>query len=333
MSSAPTPQEIAADASWLAQALDVNAGLIRLVHMHPEDYRAASFLDDRLLQQPAAQHVLPWNDAVATLDGRDDAAWIFHIGHVGSTLLSRLLGELPGALAIREPRLLRDLALAGPAAGPFVPPSRQLMARTFAPSDKAVVKATSFVSELAAELVGGGRAIFIYANPAAYLGTILAGENSLVELATLVPARRQRLLGRVTLPDYPDRPAFNAASASAWEMTALEAAAERLHADTVLWLDFDDLLANTVDRLRSAAHFLGLRADKGHIDEIASGPLMTRYSKAPEYEYTAALRADLIAEATAAHAGDIAAALAMLNAAAQDSPLLAKALARSQAER
>src|SRR5438105_13222298 len=116
MSSAPSPQAIAADASWLAQAIDVNAGLVRLVHMNREDYRTASFLDDRLLQTPREQHVMPWNAATAGLgaDARDDAAWIFHIGHVGSTLLSRLLGELPGLLSVREPRLLRDLAMAGP---------------------------------------------------------------------------------------------------------------------------------------------------------------------------------------------------------------------------
>ena len=43
--------------------------------------------------------------ARSTDDMRSDARWIFHIGHVGSTLVSRLLGELDEVLAIREPRL------------------------------------------------------------------------------------------------------------------------------------------------------------------------------------------------------------------------------------
>ena len=42
-------------------------------------------------------------------DRASDARWIFHIGHVGSTLISRLLGELEGVLSVREPRSLRDL--------------------------------------------------------------------------------------------------------------------------------------------------------------------------------------------------------------------------------
>src|SRR5207237_4980064 len=96
MSSAPTPDEIARDARWLAQALDPAAGQVRLVAMDREAYRAASFLDDRLLQQSVDAQILPWPDIEDAMAGdlRRDARWIFHIGHVGSTLVSRLLGEI-----------------------------------------------------------------------------------------------------------------------------------------------------------------------------------------------------------------------------------------------
>ena len=52
MSSAPNAHEIANDATWLAQALDPVAGMVRLIAMDRESYRLASFLDDRMLQQP-----------------------------------------------------------------------------------------------------------------------------------------------------------------------------------------------------------------------------------------------------------------------------------------
>ena len=112
MSSAPTAEEIARDARWLAQALDPAAGQVRLVAMDRDSYRAASFLDDRMLQQPVDAQLVPWPDVEAAVSGemRSDARWIFHIGHVGSTLVSRLLGELPEVLGVREPRLLRDVA-------------------------------------------------------------------------------------------------------------------------------------------------------------------------------------------------------------------------------
>ena len=113
VSSAPTADDIALDATWLVQALDPSQGAARLVAMDDESYRAASFLDDRLLQTPVNSQIVSWTDieAAVTDNMRSDARWIFHIGHVGSTLVSRLLGELDGVLAIREPRLLRDLAL------------------------------------------------------------------------------------------------------------------------------------------------------------------------------------------------------------------------------
>ena len=56
---------------------------------------------------------------------------------------------------------------------------------------------------------------------------------------------------------------------------------------------------------------------------------MTRYSKSLEYDYSAGLRRELIAEAAAANASAIDDALAMLGAAAEKSPMLARALERA----
>src|SRR4051794_36809846 len=111
MSSAPPAEEIWRNARWVAQALDPIADLIRFVELSPEAYRAESFLDDRILQRGSKSHLVKWAEVQATCpaDVRTDARWIFHIGHVGSTLVSRLLGELDGVLAVREPRSLRDL--------------------------------------------------------------------------------------------------------------------------------------------------------------------------------------------------------------------------------
>ena len=182
MSSAPAPAEIAKDATWLAQALDPSVGVARLIAMDREAYRSASFLDDRMLQQPVDAHILPWPDVEAAMadNSRGDARWIFHIGHVGSTLVSRMLGEIAGVLAVREPRLLRDIALS-PAevrAG-YIRTATPLMSRTFSGNETACVKATSFVSEIAPELVPSAeRALFMFATPRNYIASILAGENS-----------------------------------------------------------------------------------------------------------------------------------------------------------
>ena len=330
MSTAPSLEEIARDAAWLPQALDTRQGLVRLVKMDAGAYRDASFLDDRMLQQPQKSAVLPWAqvaDAVRA-GALEDARWIFHIGHVGSTLVARLLGEIDGVLSIREPRILRDVAMIEPERrSDFVRPLRTLLSRTFAPGEAALVKATSFVSEIAPELVPPGeRALFMYASPRNYVGSILAGENSVKEIAQLAGWRAQRMAARVT-PPRPRNAADAAAAAWACEMTALEAAAEAMADRRIAWADFDAMLEDMPQELERVAGFFGFATDD--VAELAAGPLMRRYSKALEYDYSPSLRRDLIAEADAANRADIDSALAMLQSAAQQSPLLARALARS----
>jgi len=333
MSSAPNADEIANDAKWLAQALDPATGVVRLIAMDRESYRAASFLDDRMLQQPVNAHIVPWADIEMAVAGelRTDARWIFHIGHVGSTLVSRLLGELDSVLAVREPRLLRDLALCPPEIRDgYLAPVAKLMSRTFGENEIACVKATSFVSEIAAQLVPPGeRALFMYATPRNYIASILAGENSVMELRQLAPSRAQRLATRVTAIDPPGNDAELAAIAWACEMTALEAAADAVSDREIAWADFDEMLADMPAELARVVDFFGFRTEDERVRAVASGPLMGRYSKALEYDYSPSLRSDLIGEASAKHRADIDGALAMLRAAAEKSQIVARALGRA----
>ena len=111
-------------------------------------------------------------------------------------------------------------------------------------------------------------------------------------------------------------------------MTALEAAVR----PETRWVDFDQALGDLNNSLQELARFFGLAASTEEIAAIAGSPLARRYSKATEYEYSAELRRDLLAEAAALHGADIETALAMLNAASETAPLLRKALERAQAE-
>jgi hypothetical protein len=334
MSSAPTAEEIWRDATWLAQALDPSAGLARLIAMDREAYRAASFLDDRMLQQPVDAQIVPWPpiEEAMSSDPRQDARWIFHIGHVGSTLVSRLLGEIEGVLAIREPRLLRDLAISPPEVrGRYIASVPKLLSRTFAAEEIACVKATSVVSEIAPELVPPGeRTLFMFARPRSYVASILAGENSVKELRVLENYRLQRLASRgISLP-----PARNDAerAAAAWtcEMTSLEAAAGTMMDREILWADFDAMLSSMRAELLRTANFFGFASDAERLSAIAAGPLMSRYSKALEYEYSPSLREELIADANRLHGREIDLALVMLRSAAEKHELIARALSRAE---
>jgi hypothetical protein len=245
--------------------------------------------------------------------------------------VSRLLGELSGVLAIREPRLLRDVAMSPPEIrSRYLPPVAKLMSRSF--GELACVKATSFVSEIAAGLVPPGeRALFMYATPRNYVASILAGENSGRELRALAESRAERLAKRAPGLSSDGTDAELSAAAWACEMTALEAAAKAMPDRLIEWADFDRMLANMPAELSRVARFFGFAAEPGQLAALATGPLMGRYSKALEFEYSAGLRRDLIAEADAANRAAIDDALAMLGCAAEKSPLLARALSRAEA--
>ncbi|MGH6706492.1 MAG: hypothetical protein ACREB1_06760 [Sphingomicrobium sp.] len=330
MSHQPLPDHFPADANWLAQAIDPRARLVRLVRMDETAYRTASFLDDRILGQKIDARLCGLDEAIAAARDvdRSGAHWIFHIGHVGSTLVSRLLGEIDGVLALREPRSLRDLASASEAG--LTSTLSKLMSRTFRPSQRALVKATSFVSELAPLLVAAdSRALFLFASPNRYIQSILAGENSLIELRELGGERTRRLSARgIELQGFEASPAHLAAAAWACEMTSLEAASDALLAESVMWADFDRMLLDMGDALKRVASHFGFAACDATLEAIAAGPLMRRYSKALEYDYSPSLRADLLEEAGRVHGADIADALAAL--AASGHPLIERALARSE---
>lgn len=334
MSSTPTASEIWRDARWLMQALDPRAGLVRVIELAPDDYRDASFLDDRILKGGHVNHLLKWTgiEQAWPAQARADARWIFHIGHVGSTLISRLLGELPAVLAVREPRALRDLTFfPADVRNRFIPMLRALMSRTFKKEDTAIIKATSMVAEIAAELIGDSRGLFIHASPRMYIQTILAGQSSTTELQSLADFYRARARrAGIALGEAPGSTAEIAALVWACEITALESAAEKLADTSLIWLDFDQFLNDPAGHLSTISRFLGVGADPGQVAAIANGPLMGRYSKALEYDFGPETRRHLLANAARAHSGDIAAALAMLNSAAEGSPLLARALSRAE---
>jgi hypothetical protein len=193
------------------------------------------------------------------------------------------------------------------------------------------VKATSFASEIARQLVPPAqRALFMFARPKSYVAGILAGENSVKELHALENYRAQRLADRDVMLPPARNDADRAAAAWACEMTTLEAAAEEMSDRQVLWTDFDAMLADMQRELARAATFFGFPAPEDRLMAIAGGPLMQRYSKDPRYDYSPNLRQQLIEQELRLQGGEIEHALAMLHAASEKSPLLARALGRAE---
>ena len=287
---------------------------VRLVHLDEAAYRAASFLDQRLLIQGHAQSACALTlvqAAASRLAPRSH--YIFHTGHAGSTLISRLIGAYPGYFSLREPALLRTLTdRQSPSAafGMSLEATLALLGRTWRPSERALIKATSFVSELAEPVLATdtrAAAILMFVDPLAHLRGILAGPNSRTEARQLGPARLERLAGRLGEGDWrPDARSEGEWIAMSWlcEMTVLHQAAVRF-ASRVRWVDFDAFLGEPLAGLQAIFRRLGCEPATGEIEALVSGPLMHQYSKAPEHPYDAALRRTVLASADHEHGYEI----------------------------
>ncbi|MBP6514332.1 MAG: hypothetical protein KA224_04085 [Steroidobacteraceae bacterium] len=330
-----------------AQKVDFVRGAVLLLQFDAAAYRSASFLDDRVLG-PTTKGGWAGLDAVAAAAQRVQAGrplhFIFHTGHVGSTLLSRLLEEAGGVLALREPLPLRSLAEAQDVLGqPESLLSDQqfagaldlflrLWSRGYEATRAVVVKATSSTGRLAPLLLGrqaGSRAVYLNLRAEPYLATLLAGANSPLDLRGHGPLRIRRLQARTAVPLQPLHAlSLGELAAMSWlSETCCQHDALRLCPGRVLAVDFDALLGEVAPQLgRVLAHF-GLPADADLLARLARSPVLGQYSKAPEHAYTPALRADTLRESRRVNAAEIARGLAYLERIAAADAALASAMA------
>src|SRR3954465_3169800 len=148
MTAADTP-------AWFPHLLDPINDRVLLIARTEQEFRDAAFLDERSLRAAGRRQVVDGSALAAALPAgaRRDVQYIFHIGHVGSTLISRLLGELPDVFALREPLIVRTFhdmieergrpeALWDPATLPArLDVMTALLSRTFRSEQRALVKA------------------------------------------------------------------------------------------------------------------------------------------------------------------------------------------------
>jgi hypothetical protein len=296
------------------QKVDLARDAALLVQLSEGGYRAASFLDDRILTpdtQGGWASLASVRQAAQAIAGRKPLHFIFHTGHVGSTLLSRLLEESGCVLSLREPLPLRTLADAYDVL--HQPESLlntqdfdaleqvllKLWSRGYAGTHTVVLKATSSACRIAAHLLerhDSARAVYLNLAAEPYLATLLAGKNSAIDLRGQAAVRIRQLQARVAAPLAPLHAlSIGELAAMSWlaETWNQHDAVVRL-GGRVLALDFDELLAD-VDAgvARVAAHFQ-LPTESRWLADIARSPVLTRYSKSPDFEYSPQVRSELL---------------------------------------
>lgn len=333
MNAVSWPTQLRASPELFPIDLQPATDAVALVQLSRIDYEKASFLDTRLERRPVA--LPPFAELEAAAAGAPVACdYIFHTGHVGSTLLSRLLGTHPRVFSLREPLALRTFAQAAADQTPWPPAelSRRmavfmaLYSRTWTTGQRSLVKATSMVGEIAGPLLTldpAAQALLMTVSAETYLATILGGPNSRIELKAAAPGRLARLTRRLGAPVARlDDLSEGEVAAMSWacEASALAACA-RAHPARCAWIDFDRFLDDPGGGLAAALTSLHGAADPAEVERLATSAYFDRYSKAPEYAYGPTVRRQTLEAARQAFGPEIRKGLAWLEAARQDGPL------------
>ena len=322
--------------------LDLIKDQVLLVKLSAAERKAASFLDQRVFTPNTQGAWLPWqtvNQKAPASSSEKVAHFIFHVGHCGSTLLSRLLGVVPNVESLREPLILRTLAqdtadnLGGRSLLARQEQQQRLQALSYLwarGADNTVIKATSICTDLMPDVLSfapTAKSIFIYNRLETHLETLLAGQNSLIDLKSFAQLRILRLQQVTNIDLRLEELKLGQLAALSWlsETTRAAITLDRFQSQITL-LDFEALLKNPVDTLWQIMRFLNLPATKEMAAQAINSPIMQTYSKAPEYQYNATTRSSLLSEARANHHTEIKKGLQWVDDLAQESPVIRKTL-------
>jgi hypothetical protein len=305
--------------------LDPEPILTRFLPMTELGYRASSQLDRRAATQGKQGFALPLEDLLELMHQHENPVrethYILHVGHCGSSLLSRLLGELPGHFSLRDPMPLTRVAQAVMRVDhPQQPIAREtvdkmlavsvgLMGRTWRPDERALVKPGYFAFPAYANLMRAhpdNHAILLDLPLEVFLATMLR-PNRLDEqrrAMTEIYARPWAAITDTSLDAEALSPGEVAAVMWLSHQASL-AVVEKASPDRVMRLTFDEYLADPAGTLIACGRFLGVDHPPEGIDALLASPLPSRYAKDTDHEYSAAMRDEALASSRKMYADEI----------------------------
>lgn len=315
---------------------------VLLAELSAAEIAAASFLDQRVLTQQTRGNWIPWSELAASVDGKLTSAGVSlvcHVGHCGSTLISRLIAFAEHTQSLREPLPLRSLAqdLADEHEGRSFLSREQRIERLRVLAGlwgrgarHTVIKATSICTDLVNEfhtLEPGAKTLFVYNRPETHIATLLAGQNALVDLRGFAQLRLQRLRQATDLDIQLHTLDLGQLAALSWlsETSSITTALKRYSAGVKL-LEFESFLQNPAESLSAVLGHLGIATDDALVSKAAASPVLQTYSKAPEHRYNADTRAAILADARSRFKPQIESSIGWLNTLADRSELVASSL-------
>ncbi|MGH8369549.1 MAG: hypothetical protein ACRESC_01085, partial [Gammaproteobacteria bacterium] len=301
---------------YFLQNLDLvnRRGLV--VRIDRDTYRQAAFLDQRMFISDTQCAWVPLNTLLQATSGLPTRTthYIFHIGHCGSTLLSRLLAELSGCLTLREPLAFLTLAMAQRELG--LPDSRldasrwqdlfemvlRLQARGYSDSDIVLIKSTSVAGNLLQPVLvtqPDSRVILLYMDLETWLTTMLRASGpreSVRAFASAWLTDFRQLTGDVSIELHTLDDIRQAVIGWTTMLLGFTRAATRQPGRTH-WLNFDEFLRKPASHCKLLTEFLALPANDAKIETLTTGPIMGRNAKDPRQDFDTNVHARELAAA------------------------------------
>ena len=282
--------------------LDPLRGIATFTPMSEESYRNSAFLDNRIQRAGARDIAIDLDDLLDLVQARPQRRrpihYVFHIGHCGSTLLSRILGDRDRFLALREPPLLMGLSRSMRALDrPGFPIPRQrwesllslslwMLSKTWRPDQTVLIKPTSQAGSLIPVLMdytGLEKAILLYVDLETHLPMILrphtrretrlfAADYAVREFSELAPG----------YPDSPDRYTVAQLAVMSWLLHVRELANITVQSSTaarVLPLHFEEFLRQPGDLVVEICRFFDQPVRHGELERLVSPDLLQRAAK------------------------------------------------------
>jgi hypothetical protein len=343
MNTHPFLQGLRSNPDFLLQNFDLANRRALVVQVNETVYRNASFLDDRIFNPQMEGFWLPLESVFEETSQLTPAkpSYIFHVGHCGSTLISRLLAELPGCLPLREPMSLLTLAVARRELGrasswlttaqwdQLLQTAIHSLARTYRASDRSLVKATSNASNLldtvSTMLDGSSHILMLYISLESLLAAMLRTPDLRASIHAFSPAWITdfcRLSGRndLCLAELDDARQI----AIKWlTVLLLFIQTNAAHPERTQILNFDDFLNKPEESLLNIARFFALDCQPVKAQELMNGPLMRTYSKIPTQNFNPLQRRRELQDARQKFQSEIREGLKWAEILCSDTPLLA----------
>lgn len=290
--------------------------------MSPDRYRDASFLDPRANNLASSVYTFNLDDLLLyNLYATDPFApvhFIFHTAFCCSTLLTRCLDLIPPFFTLREPSVLAQIAMLRPGMNPAPSFSQsvatmeewrvlmelaiRLLTRTYSSENVVVIKVNDLCNSMGDALLSSdarARIVFLYVSLRTFILSVLKRQSRRVWLRTRLRDTRKTAEEIPELANvHTDRLRDAEAAAYLWLLN--KALYNKLHmgehSPRVLAFDGDRVAENLKAAIADIAVFFHVAPSEETLDQLASHPYVSHYSKDLSIEYDRESRRQAMAE-------------------------------------